>query len=150
MSEQRRAEVIWDGDLMSGHGTVSAKTSGVFSKIPLGWKARIETVPTRTNPEELLAAAHASCFAMALAHGLAQDKHKPQKLEVSATVSFGKTDAGFRIEKSVLEVTGRVGGIDDAAFQKAAEAAKNNCPMSQALKGNVEMSVTAKLAGGAQ
>lgn len=146
MAATRRAEVTWEGDLMSGRGTVSAKSSGLFDAAPVTWASRTENADGRTSPEELLAAAHASCFAMALSHGLAQAKTPAQKLEVRATVTFDKAGAGFKVSSSALEVTGWVPGLDAAGFEKAANAAKDGCPISQALKGNVELSVKAQIA----
>jgi osmotically inducible protein OsmC len=146
MAAIRRAEAVWEGDLMTGRGAVSSKSSGLFQAAPITWASRTESADGRTSPEELLAAAHASCFAMALSHALAQAKTPARKLEVSATVKFDKTPAGFRVVSSALEVTGWVPEIDAAGFEKAASGAKDNCPISQALKNNVELSVQAKLA----
>lgn len=148
MAAIRRAEVTWEGDLMSGRGVVSAKSSGLFDRAPVTWAARTESSDGKTSPEELLAAAHASCFSMALSAGLAKANTPADKLEVSATVTFEKGDSGFRVSKSQLEVTGHVKNIDAAAFEKAANGAKDGCPISQALKGNVELSVKATLAKG--
>ena len=140
---QSRASGVWEGDLMSGKGKTSA-ASGTFRDAKLGWKARTEGKTGNTTPEELLAAAHASCFSMALSHALAQDGHKPTRLETSCTVEFGsKSGGGFEVKSSALEVKGRVAGLDQAAFQKAAEAAKDGCPISNALK--IKLSVKATL-----
>ncbi len=147
MAAIRRAEVVWEGDLMNGEGRVSAKSSGAFREQPVTWASRTESPDGRTSPEELLAAAHASCFAMALSAGLARAGTPGQKLEVAATVTFDKTDAGWKVKSSELEVRGWVKGVDAAAFARAAEAAKDGCPISGALKGNVAMSVEATLAG---
>jgi lipoyl-dependent peroxiredoxin len=146
MAATRRAEVTWQGDLMNGKGVVSAKSSGLFKDAAVTWAARTESSDGRTSPEELLAAAHASCFSMALSAGLARANTPADKLEVTATVTFAKGDSGFRVTSSALEVKGWVKGIDAAAFEKAADAAKDGCPISQALKGNVELSVKAQLA----
>jgi lipoyl-dependent peroxiredoxin len=145
---ESRAEARWEGDLMTGKGSISSRTSGVLKDAGLTWKARTEAAGgTTTTPEELLAAAHASCFAMALSHGLAQQGNKPQRLQVAVKVTFGpKPGGGFSVHESAIDVTGTVPGLDAAAFQKAAEAAKDGCPISQALKNNVKMSVQAKLA----
>jgi osmotically inducible protein OsmC len=143
---QSRAQATWEGDLMSGKGRVSSRTSSVLRDAGLSWKSRTESAGGNTTPEELLAASHASCFAMALSHGLAQSGKPPQRLEVSATVTFGpKQGGGFAVQESALDVRGSVPGIDAAAFQKAAEAAKDGCPISQALKNNVKLSVSAQL-----
>jgi osmotically inducible protein OsmC len=145
MATVRRADVTWEGDLISGSGVVSASTSNAFGELPVSWPSRTEAPNGRTSPEELLAAAHASCFAMALSFGLGNAGTPPQKLEVSAEVTFDKVEAGFRVVSSALRVRGRVPGADAAAFQKAAEGAKDNCPISQALKNNVQLSVEATL-----
>jgi osmotically inducible protein OsmC len=147
MAMQSRAAVVWEGDLISGKGTVTALGSGVFKNAPVSWASRTEAANGKTSPEELLASAHATCFAMAFSAGLTGAKTPPSKLEVNCTVTFEKVPAGFKVTRSELQVTGRVPGLDAAAFSAAANAAKDGCPISQALKGNVELSVTAKLAG---
>ena len=142
---QSRATAHWEGDLMSGKGKTSA-ASGTFKDASLGWKARTEGAAGNTTPEELLAAAHASCFSMALSHGLAKEGHAPRTLDTTCTVEFGpKQGGGFEVKSSSLEVRGQVPGIDQAAFQQAAENAKNGCPVSGALKGNVQFELDAKL-----
>jgi len=142
---QSRATTYWEGDLMSGKGKTTA-ASGTFRDVNLSWKARTEGVASNTTPEELLAASHASCFSMALSHALAQGGHAPQRLETTCTVEFGpKAGGGFEVKSSSLEVRGQVPGIDQAAFQKAAEGAKTGCPISAALK--IPMSVKATLQG---
>jgi lipoyl-dependent peroxiredoxin len=145
MPAVRRADVTWQGDLMSGSGVVSAGSSGVFKDLPVSWVARTEAPGGKTSPEELVAAAHASCFAMALSFGLANAKTPPTRLDVSATVTFDRVDSGFKVVSSALTVKGRVAGLDQDGFRKAAEAAKDGCPISQALKGNVQLSVQATL-----
>ena len=145
MAAERRAEVTWEGSLMEGSGTIESVGSGAFGPLDVSWPARTEDQRAETSPEELIAAAHASCFAMALSHALAQDGHAPEHLSVSATVSF---QPGEGIQRSVLDVEGNVPGIDDAAFRQAAEQAKQNCPVSQALTGNVELELSgARLQG---
>jgi osmotically inducible protein OsmC len=140
---QSRATAEWQGDLMSGEGKTSA-ASGTFRDARLSWKARTEGEGSRTTPEELLAASHASCFSMALSHGLATGGHPPQRIETSCVVEFGpKKGGGFEVRSSALEVKGWVPGIDQAAFEKAAEDAKSGCPISSALK--IQMSVKAAL-----
>ena len=142
---QSRATARWEGDLMSGKGTTST-ASGTLRDAGLTWKARTEGAASATTPEELLAAAHASCFSMALSHALAQGGHPPTRLETSCTVEFGpKKGGGFEDRSSALEVKGWVPGIDPTAFTQAAEAAKNGCPVSGALK--IAMSVQATLQG---
>ena len=138
-----RATATWQGDLMSGKGSTSAG-SGLFKDGALSWKARTEGAPTSTTPEELLAASHASCFSMALSHQLAQAKTPATKLETSCVVNFGpKQGGGFEVKSSALTVKGTVPGIDEAKFKELAEAAKNGCPISSALK--IPMTVNATL-----
>lgn len=142
---QSRATAQWAGDLLTGNGRTSAD-SGTFRDAELTWKARTEGAAGKTTPEELLAASHASCFSMALSHGLAQGGHPAKRLETSCVVEFGpKRGGGFEVKSSALEVKGWVPGIDQAAFAKAAEDAKNGCPISSALK--IAMSVKATLQG---
>jgi osmotically inducible protein OsmC len=128
---------------MSGSGRVSTG-SGVLSDEGMTWSARADDAEG-VSPEELIAAAHATCVSMALAHALAEQGHAPARLETEATATFDKTEAGFRFTAIKLAIQGEVEGIDDAAFREAAESAKENCPVSQALKGNVEISVEASL-----
>ncbi|MDX6387339.1 MAG: lipoyl-dependent peroxiredoxin [Gaiellaceae bacterium] len=144
MATDRRAEVTWHGDLMSGSGTVDSVTSGVLGGLDVSWPARAEEPGGKTSPEELIAAAHATCFSMALSHGLAQAGHAPEELRTSATVTF---QPGEGITKIALDVAGRVPGVDEAAFTEAAQQAKENCPVSKALAGVPEISLTARLEG---
>ncbi len=140
---QSRATAEWQGDLMSGQGKTSV-ASGVFTGAGLSWRARTEGVARMTTPEELLAAAHASCFSMALSHGLAQAGHPAKKLETSCVVEFGpKAGGGFEVRSSALEVKGWVPGLDAAGFEKAAQGAGSGCPISAALK--IPTSVKASL-----
>ena len=141
----RRAKAVWDGDLVSGRGVVSAISSGAFSEMLVSWASRIEDSGGRTSPEELLASAHASCFCMALSAILGRAGTPPKKLEASAEVTFTQIEDGWKVETSSLSVKGDVPGIDAAAFADAAEAAKEGCPISGALKGNVDFNVTAEL-----
>ena len=146
MSAVRRAEATWNGDLMTGSGVVSATSSGAFTDLPVSWASRTETSDGRTSPEELVAAAHAACFCMALSAGLGSAGTPPESLEVSASVTFEQIEGGWKVASSALTVTGKVPGIDAQAFQEAAEGARDGCPISGALKGNVELSVDATLA----
>ena len=145
MAAIRRAEATWSGDLASGSGTVSARSSAVFSDLPVTWAARTETSDGKTSPEELVAAAHAACFAMALSGALGRAGTPAERLDVSAEVTFDKVEAGWRVVSSAITVNGRVPGSSEADFAAAAEATKDGCPISQALKGNVELSVEATL-----
>jgi osmotically inducible protein OsmC len=130
MAVQKRADAVWNGDLMSGSGTVKGASGAV--DVAVDWPRRSEEGEGSTSPEELIAAAHAACYAMALSHGLAQGGNAPDELRVTATVSF---QAGEGITGSRLEVRGKVPGIDQAAFEAAAAAAADGCPVSQALAG---------------
>ena len=145
MAAVRRAEVTWQGELARGSGSVTAASSTAFSELPVTWGSRTERPDGKTSPEELIAAAHASCFAMALSYGLGNAGSPPERLSVTAEVTFDRTDQGFRVQSSALTVRGRVPGMDAAQFREAAEGAKEDCPVSQALKGNVELSVDASL-----
>ena len=145
MAAKREARAVWEGDLLSGSGVVTASTSQAFNELPVSWASRTEASDGRTSPEELVAAAHASCFCMALSAGLGRGGTPPERLQVSATVTFEKIEAGWKVASSVLTVKGRVPGLDQAGFAKAAEGAKDGCPISGALKGNVELSVEATL-----
>jgi osmotically inducible protein OsmC len=147
MAEIRRGEATWSGDLTSGSGTVRAATTGVFADLPVTWAARTESHGGKTSPEELLAAAHAACFSMAFSNGLAKAGTPPERLDVSADVTFAKLDSGWGVKSSALTVRGRVPGISEEDFRAAAEVARDGCPISQALKGNVELSVEASLEG---
>jgi osmotically inducible protein OsmC len=135
--------VTWHGDLIGGAGTIERVGSGSFGPLDVTWASRTEDSGGRTSPEELIAAAHASCFSMALSGALARGGTPPERLSVAATVTFVP---GTGITESALEVEGDVPGLDDAGFQEAAEAAKDGCPVSQALKNNVELRVSARLA----
>lgn len=146
MAAIRRATATWQGDLTEGSGTVSTATSSVFSDLPVTWAARTEeSGGGKTSPEELVAAAHAACYAMAFSNNLAKNGTPPRRLDTSATVTFDKTDAGWRVISSELTVRGDVPGIDAEKFKEIAEIAKDGCPISNALKGNVRLSVEASL-----
>jgi lipoyl-dependent peroxiredoxin len=144
MATDRKAEVTWKGDLMSGSGRIDSVTSGAVGGLNVSWPARAEEPGEMTSPEELIAAAHATCLSMALSHGLAQEGHAPEQLKTSATVTF---QPGEGITRVALEVAGRVPGMDDEAFQQAAEQAKENCPVSKALASVPEITLNAHLEG---
>ena len=145
MAITRYADVNWAGDLVSGAGTINYVSSGAISRLPVTWGSRTEEHNGRTSPEELIAAAHASCFSMAFSNGLAKNGTPPTSLDVRATITFAKGDAGWKITRSDITVRGTVPGIDAAKFAELAEAAKDGCPVSGALKGNVELAVDAQL-----
>jgi osmotically inducible protein OsmC len=140
----RTAHVTWSGSLMEGSGTITSVESGAFGPLDVTWAARAEDESAGlTSPEELIAAAHAACFSMALSHGLAGSGTPPEKLDTSATVTFVP---GTGITKIALTVRGTVPGIDEAAFVEAAEGARMNCPVSKALASVPEITVDAALA----
>jgi osmotically inducible protein OsmC len=145
MAAIREARVVWNGVLMSGTGTVTAESSSRFRDLPVSWSARTEAPAGKTSPEELLAAAHAACFAMALSGSLAKAGTPPQRLEVGAKVTFDKVGESWTVVSSALDVRGVVPGIEPAKFAQAAEGARDNCPVSRAFKGNVKLSVTPAL-----
>ena len=143
MAAERRASVTWNGDLMSGSGTIDEVGSGAFGPLDVTWAARSEEASGgKTSPEELIAAAHASCFSMALSGALAKAGDPPERLQTSATVTFVP---GTGITKIALTVRGSVPGLDADAFRDAAEGAKKNCPVSQALAGVPEITLDAQL-----
>jgi osmotically inducible protein OsmC len=145
MATSRTATVTWTGALADGSGTVTAGSSGLFADLPVSWPSRTETPGGQTSPEELLAAAHASCFAMALAGRLARAETPPEHLHVSATVTFDKVGDAWSVTTSQLEVVATVPGIDEATFDEAAQGAKDGCPISRALAGAVEILVSSTL-----
>jgi lipoyl-dependent peroxiredoxin len=142
MATERTAQVTWNGSLMDGSGTITSTTSGAIGEQPVSWASRAEDPNGKTSPEDLIAAAHAACFAMALSHGLAQAGTPADELKTSATVTF---QPGEGITAIALTVDGRVPGIDEAAFLEAAEGAKANCPVSKALAGVPDISLDARL-----
>jgi osmotically inducible protein OsmC len=147
MAATRSAHAVWSGDLLTGSGVVTATTSKAFNDLSVSWNARTtEEHGGSTSPEELVAAAHASCFSMAFSAGLGRGGTPPTKLEVDATVTFEQVDGGWKVVSSALKVVGTVPGLDTAGFQSAAEAAKDGCPISKMMTGNVTLSVEATLA----
>lgn len=145
MATERRANVTWQGSLTGGSGTIEKVGSGAFGPLDVTWASRAEEPDGQTSPEELIAAAHAACFAMALSHELGQaGARPPERLETSAVVTF---EPGTGITKVALGVRGRVPGLDDDTFNQAAEAAKENCPVSQALASVGEITLDAELTG---
>jgi osmotically inducible protein OsmC len=145
MAVERTASAEWQGDLMGGSGTVSTE-SGVVRDATIKWSSRAEAADENTSPEELIAAAHAACVSMALAHGLAQAGTPPQNIESQATATFDKVGDGFRMTTMRLRIRGQVDGLDEDGFREAAEQAKEDCPVSQALSDDVEVTLDAALA----
>jgi osmotically inducible protein OsmC len=142
MAADRTASVTWSGSLLEGSGRIESVGSGAFGPLDVTWASRTEESGGRTSPEELIAAAHASCFSMAFANALAQAGTPPELLETSATVTFVP---GTGITKSALTVRGTVPGMDEDAFLAAAEDAKQNCPVSKALAAVPEITLDASL-----
>jgi osmotically inducible protein OsmC len=141
---ERRARAVWEGSLTEGSGRFSMESSGILADSPVTWAARTEQPDGKTSPEELLAAAHAACYSMALAGHLARTASAPERLEVECTVTFApKPEGGFKVATSTLRVHGRVPGMDHAAFETAARDGEKGCPISNALRGNVEITVEA-------
>jgi lipoyl-dependent peroxiredoxin len=145
MAATRSATVTWNGTLAEGSGTVSSGSTDLFTDLPVSWASRTEAPEGRTSPEELLAAAHASCFSMALAGALARGGTPPEHMHVSATVTFDKVGDAWTVTRSELDVVGVVPGLDEAGFDAAAQGARDGCPISRALAGNVELSVSSTL-----
>jgi osmotically inducible protein OsmC len=144
MDQLRQARATWSGSLTAGGGTVRSVTSGAIPEVPTSWKARTEESDGVTSPEELLAAAHATCFSMAFASDLSKAGFVPDRVDVTATVLFRKLEK-WTVISSTLDVTAKVAGVESAQFHAIAEGAKDGCPISRALKGNVELAVHAKL-----
>ena len=147
MGQVRRADANWSGDLLSGGGAVSTATSGVFDNQAITWRARTEAAEGKTSPEELLAAAHASCYSMAISHELAQAGFAPERVDVSVEVSADKTDSGWTVQRSAISVRAKVPGADETLFLEKANAAKGGCPISRAISGSVEITLDATLEG---
>ena len=143
MATQRKAEVVWEGGLAHGTGTIVSNTSGALPELPVSWPSRSEEPNGQTSPEELIAAAHAACYAMALSHELGEAGHEPERLETSSTVTF---QPGEGIKSSALTVRATVPGVDADEFARIAEGAKAGCPVSEALAG-IEITLDAQLAG---
>ena len=141
MAAISRADAVWEGDLATGKGRVKV-ASGTFDEFPVTWAARAERTHGGTSPEELIAAAHAACYSMALSNGLAKAGHHPERLSTTAEVEFVP---GKGITTITLTVKGHIHGIQEAEFRKLAEEAKDGCPVSQALKGNVDLKLKAEL-----
>jgi lipoyl-dependent peroxiredoxin len=142
---ERQARIVWDGPLRAGSGQLAFVSSGIGT-YPVTWASRVERPDGRTSPEELLAASHASCYAMALNATLSANRHEPQRLEVTAKVSLDtKEGGGFRISSSELTATGVVPGLDQARFQAAADQAEQACPISNSLRNNVQITIIATL-----
>lgn len=141
----RKAEVVWHGDLAKGNGELTLESSGVLKGAPVTWASRTEAPQGKTSPEELLAASHAECYVMGLAANLARRGTPPEQLSCTATATLNRGDSGFRVTDITLDVSGRVPGIDAQQFQEAAQAAEQGCPISNALRNNVQIHLQAHL-----
>ena len=141
----RQAHTLWEGPLIGGKGETEFASSNI-GRFPVTWAARTESPGGKTSPEELLAAAHATCYAMAFSHALATAGNPPERLHVTAVVSLNpKEGGGVEVTDSALTVTGTVPGLDQAGFQEAAEAGEQGCPISNAIRNNVAITVKATL-----
>jgi len=145
MATTRRATATWAGDLPTGRGTVTAATTGIFRDQPTTWASRTEDPEGVTSPEELLAAAHASCYSMACSNILAKAGTPVERLDVEVSVTGDRLETGWTIISAAIVVRGRVPGATPESFADAADQAKDGCPISRALKGNVEITVEATL-----
>ena len=145
MATTRSATATWSGDLPSGRGTVTAATTGIFRDQPITWASRTEEPAGITSPEELLAAAHASCFSMACSNNLAKAGTPVERLDVEVSVTADRRDAGWTVISAAIVVRGVVPGATQESFAEAANGAKDGCPISRALAGNVDITVEATL-----
>jgi osmotically inducible protein OsmC len=144
---ERRATVVWEGDLQSGAGRLTTRTSEVLVAMPVTWASRVEDAQGRTSPEELLAAAHAACYAMSLSNVLARAGTPVDQLEVDATCGLERGDAGLRIATMRLSVAAKYEDAEEQRLQEAARAAEQSCPVSNALRGNVDIMVETRVLG---
>jgi osmotically inducible protein OsmC len=140
---ERRANVVWKGNLFKGSGTFDLASSEAARDLPVTWASRTERPDGKTSPEELIAAAHASCYAMALSNTLAEQGNEPEELDISAVCTFDVDQ--LKVTTMVLDVHGRVPGLDEEGFRSATEQAEQTCPVSNALRGNVDIQVNASL-----
>jgi osmotically inducible protein OsmC len=145
MAIERSAHTTWEGDLRGGSGRFDVG-SGAITGQEVTFASRFEQPGGKTSPEELIAAAHATCFSMALAGGLARAGHTPTRLKTDAVCTLEQTDAGFRITSMQLSVRGEVDGLDEDAFRAAAQEAEEGCPVTNALSDSIEISLEASLA----
>lgn len=143
---ERRANVVWQGTLTQGNGVITSVGSGAFGELPVTWASRTERSDGKTSPEELIAAALASCYAMALSAVLGERGTPPESLSVSAVCAFDEVNGAPKVTTADLSVQGRVPGLDEAGFQEAAQAGEQLCPVANALRNNVDIHLTAELA----
>jgi lipoyl-dependent peroxiredoxin len=142
---ERKARTVWNGNLADGSGKLNFESSSAATDLPVTWAARTEVPGGKTSPEELIAAAHASCYAMAFSNVLSQAGHEPEQLTIDAVCTLDMVDGGPKVTKSDLTVEGKVPGLDQSKFQELANQAESGCPISNLLRGNAEITVTANL-----
>jgi lipoyl-dependent peroxiredoxin len=142
---QRQAEVTWEGSLTQGRGQIVKTGSGALNDLPITWASRVERSDSRTSPEELIAAAHASCYAMAFSNTLTQAGKAPERLDVTAVCSLELGTGGLKIVSMDLKARGKVPGLDQTAFEQLAQKAEQGCPVSNALRGSLTIRVKATL-----
>jgi osmotically inducible protein OsmC len=142
---ERRASIVWEGDVQKGGGKITMDSSGAFGEFGISLPTRTESPEGHTSPEELLAASHAGCYAMAFSLVLSEAGNPPDRLEASADVVLDRAGEGFAVTTIALTVRGKVPGLDQAGFEEAAQRAEQSCPISNALRGNVEISLDAQL-----
>ena len=145
MAEVRSADVTWNGDLLTGGGTIDYVSSGVFSRMPVSWAARTGPHNGKTSPEELLATAHASCYAMAVSNELSKAGFIPTRVDVAVEIDADKAARGWTVHHSRIQLRAAVPNIDEETFQQVANLAKDGCPISRAIAGNVELHLDATL-----
>ena len=145
MTQIRTAQAHWSGDLASGGGAVSTATSGIISEQPISWRARTEASEGNTSPEELLAAAHAACFSMAVSNELSKAGFVPDRVDVTVDVTADKREKGWTVLSSHITLRAKVPGADQATFDEQAEKARTGCPISRALSDTVEITLEAVL-----
>ena len=145
MAQTRRAEAHWSGDLASGGGAVTAATTGIFADQAITWRARTEAAEGKTSPEELLAAAHAACFSMAVSNELSKAGFVPNRVDVVVEIDADRAEKGWTVQTSRISLRADVPNIDEQEFQRIAALARDGCPISRALAGNVELQVEATL-----
>ena len=143
---ERRANVVWNGALIDGSGTLNL-ASGATGDLPISWSARVEDSDGKTSPEELIAAALSSCYAMAFSNTLNGAGHPPEQLSVNVVCTVEKIETGIKVANADISVTGKVPGLDQSGFEELAKTAEQGCPVANALRNNVEISVNATLSG---
>ncbi len=142
---ERKASVVWNGGLSDGSGMLDLVSSDAAKQLPVTWAARTEQPDGKTSPEEMIAAAQASCYAMAFSNVLSQAGHRPEQLSVDAVCTLDMVDGGPKVTRVDISVTGKVPGLDQSGFQDLANQAEKGCPISNVLRGNAEITVNATL-----